>query len=118
MPEELKIGFYITLTLVAFFLYKKKKPRPTQLDLSGFKKRHKGKVIPGVRKVTAEVVEDVPERMPGNVFMHKGKKYDALKVLGLPLGADAAEIKKAYAYKAQSDSKNKEIYIKAYECLK
>ncbi len=118
MPEELKIGFYITLALVGFFLYKKKKPRPTQLDLSSFKNRPKDKVVPGIRKVTAEVVEDNSEGVPSNVFMYKGKKYDALKTLGLPLGASSAEVKKAYAYRVQSDSVNKEVYIKAYECLK
>lgn len=117
MPEELKIGFYITFVLVGFLLYKKKKPRPSQLDLSGFKNRPKDKVIPGVRKVTAEVVDDASERGRGNIFIHEGKKYDALKVLGLPLGADADEVKKAYAYKVHTDAANKEVYVKAYEYL-
>lgn len=113
MPEELKIGFYITVILIGFLLYKKKKPRPTQLDLSGFKNSPKGKAIPDVRKVTAEVVDEAPDFDKGHVFVYEGKKYNAWRVFNLPLGASTAEIKKAYALKLQEESSLKHLYSKA-----
>ncbi len=117
MPEQLKVGFYITLTLVCFLLYKKKKLRPTQLNLNGFKNRFKKKMVPGIRKVVAEVVKKAPEYHRSSIFTYQGEKYDALKVFNLPLGASLLEIKNAYVCKVKEDANHKSFYIKAYQHL-
>lgn len=117
MPEELKIGFYITLLLVGVILYKKKAPRPTRLDLSGFKNGPKAKSIPGIRRVVAEVVDDAPDKDSSHIFLHQGRKYNALKVLNVPLGAGLSELKRAYALKLNENAGDKALYLKAYNKL-
>ncbi len=119
MPEELKIGFYITVLLVGVLLYKKKKPQPTRLDLSGFKNRSKNqkRAVPGIRKVVAEVVAEAPDRKKSPIFFYEGKKHNALKVLGLPLGAGLQDLKKACAQKIKEDASSKNLYLKAYNSL-
>ena len=122
MPAFFEYGFYISIFLVCLFLYKKKKPLPTRLDLSSFKNRaeslKKNSSLGAIRKVVAEVVEDEKPESSKDVFLFKGKKYNAWQVLGLPLGAGAKEISRAYASKVQLDSKNKDLYFKAYRVLK
>lgn len=122
MPAFFEYGFYISVFLVCLFLYKKKKPLPTKLDLSSFKgatKDFKGKASLGaIRKVVAEVVDDEKPKASKDVFLFKSKKYNAWQVLSLPLGAGSKEISAAYASKVQGDSKNKDLYFKAYKVLK
>jgi len=98
-------------------LYRKKKKLPTKLDLSSFKNKPKGPSLGGVRKVQAEVVEDEPVRVSKDIFLYKGKKYNAWQALGIPAGADNSEIKAAYAKKAKQDSLNKDFYFKAMKAL-
>lgn len=121
MPEQLKLGLLITLVLICFLLYKKRKPRPTQLDLTGFiNDRVKSKKeLQGVRKVVPEVVEDATPGGPleKHVFALDGKKYDAWTVLEVPMGGSVSEVKKAYAFKTQTDAANQSLYFKAYDVL-
>jgi len=121
VPEQLKIGLIITLILIGFLLYKKKKPKPTQLDLTGFinDRVSDEKKLTGVRKVEAQVVEDVEPGAPidKHVFSLDGKKYNAWAVLDVPLGGSVSEIKKAYAFRTQTDAANQNLYFKAYDVL-
>jgi len=92
---------------------------PTKLDLSGFKNKgkNKGKALGGVRKVYAEVVDDEPRKMADEIFMYKGKKYNAWQALGVPAGADASEIKAAFAEKSAQDAAHKDFYFKAMQTV-
>ena len=98
-------------------LYRKKKKLPTKLDLSSFKNRSKGPSLGGVRKVQAEVVDDEPPRVSKDIFLYKGKKYNAWQALGIPAGANSSEIKAAYAAKAKQDAANKDFYFKAMKTV-
>lgn len=98
-------------------MYKKKNPQPTRLDLSGFKNRPKQKAFPGIRKVTAEPVEEAPDVGAGHIFLHKGKKHHAWRVLGVPLGASREDLKKSYAHLLSQNPSKKDLYSKAYNLL-
>lgn len=98
-------------------LYRKKKKLPTRLDLSSFKNKPKGPSLSGVRKVQAEVVDDEPIRVSKDIFLYKGKKYNAWQALGIPAGAGSLEIKAAYVHKVNQDALNKEFYFKAMKTL-
>lgn len=117
MPPLLKYSFYITIFITLLLLYRKKKKLPSKLDLSGFKNRPKGPSLGGVKKVQAEVVEDEPREISKDIFMYKGKKYNAWQALGVPAGAGNREIKNAFAQKAKADSLNKDFYFKAMKTL-
>jgi len=90
--------------------------------LSSFKdnaKNFKGKASLGaIRKVVAEVVDEDEMQPSKDIFLFKGRKYNAWQVLGLPLGSSQKEIAAGYAKKAHLDPTNKSLYLKAYETLK
>lgn len=116
MPKILEIGFYISVALVAVMLYQKKKKKPSKLSLTAYK--DESLKLKGIRKVQAQVVDEAPANTKSDVFRFNGQSYSALQVLGLPLGAEADEIKKAFAVKSSQDSKKSPLYKKAYLHLK
>lgn len=65
----------------------------------------------------AEVVDEEPRRESKDIFLHKGKKYNAWQALGIPAGAGAGEIKQAFAGKVKIDAQNKDFYFKALKTL-
>lgn len=122
VPAFFEYGLYISVFLVFLFLYKRKKPMPTKLDLTSFKnnaeKFKKGSSLGAIRKVVAEVVQDEKPKASKDIFLFNGKKYNAWQVLSLPLGANKKEIAAGYAQKLQVDPKNKDLYALAYRVLK
>lgn len=117
MPEAFKVGLYIAVFILGFFLFRKKKPLPSKLDLSGFKGRVKSKSLGAIRKVEAEVVDEAPEQDSPHIFRFRAEKHDAFKVLGLPMGASIKEIKRAYQLKMLESPDSIELVGKAYEVL-
>ncbi len=122
VPNELKIGFIITAVLILVLLWKRRKPKPTQLDLTGFidDRMKSRKELGGVKKVVPEVVMsdgETDSTFDEHVFVVGGKKYNAWNVLEVPVGGSVSEIKKAYAFKTQTDVSNQNLYFKAYDVL-
>jgi len=120
VPPFFKYGFYLTVFITLLLLFRKKKKLPTKLDLSGFKRRSDGKSLGGVRKVQAEVIDDESEfkdSVAADLFLYKGKKYNAWQALGVPAGAGLDEVKKAFAVKSNQDALNKDFYFKAMKTL-
>lgn len=125
----LKVGFYLSLILVVVLLWKKKKSKPTSLKLKAYKEHKTG--LPGLRKVSAEVVEPGYEDQegevafsdrsnkdnPGGLFIFRGDRYLAYDLLQVPRGAEEKELKKAFSKKVQSEPGKKALYFKAYETL-
>ena len=110
----LKVGLYISIALVVILLWQKKKKKPTKLKLEAYKDPKAG--LPGIRKVSAEVV-DGDHFVHEGLFTYGGKKYSAYEVLSVPLGATEQDFKRAYAQKANTDPGNKELYYQAYSVL-
>lgn len=117
MPGALKLGFYIAIFLLGYFFIKRKKPRPSKLDLSGFKNQSKSKKLGAIRKVNAEVVEEAPEMDEAHIFMHRTQKFDAYRVLQIPMGAGIKDIKTAYQLRLLEQPDSIELLGKAYEAL-
>lgn len=110
----LKMSFYICLALVVLFLWQKKKKKPTKLKLTAYRDPKAG--LPGIKKVSAEVVDEEVYLHEG-IFIFQGQKYLAYEVLSVPFGASAADLKRAFAQRSQLDPENKDLYFQAYQSL-
>ena len=110
----LKVGFYISLALLVVLLWQKKKKKPTKLKLEAYKDPKTG--LPGIRKVSAEVM-DGDHYVHEGVFSFKGRKHSAYEVLSVPMGASKEDFKKAFAQKSKLDPQNKDLYYQAYLVL-
>lgn len=110
----LKVGLYISIALVVVFLWQKKKKKPTKLKLEAYKDPKTG--LPGIRKVSAEVM-DGDHFVHEGLFSYGGKKFSAYEVLSVPLGANEEDFKKAFAQNSKLDPKNKDLYYQAYLTL-
>ena len=115
MPYMLKVGFYISFALLVILLWQKKKKKPTKLKLEAYRDPKTG--LPGIRKVSAEVMDDGDQFVHEGLFSYKGQKYSAYEVLSVPLGADKEDFKKAFAQNSKLDPQNKDLYYQAYLAL-
>ncbi len=111
-------GFFIVIPLVIFMSKKPKQKKITwKNNPNGPSNFNKSSQTAGNKNSISVNLKNEPQEYINCHFTYNGKTYDAYEVLGVPAGADAQAISKAY--RAQSISfKNKELLSKAYESLK
>lgn len=120
MPGLLKIAVYITIAIIIFFLLRKKEKKPSKLEM-GLSKHRSSRVnknaLTGVRKVTAEVVDDSKKENTSEIDLirYNGNIYNVWQILKVPAGANEGELKKAYALLSSEKGIDKNLLHLAYK---